>query len=398
MKTLTGCLILIILLISGCTFNIEVLSPAPIPPTSQPIQTVASPVPLSIATISATAEPTPTLVPTSTYPVFFNARMGASPDDPYAPTSFPARTKAVYAIWDYQNMRDGLMIRREWYWNGQPYIKREEAWDFGKYGANGTIRDVRIFDDETGLNSGIYQLRLYIDNVLQPIGPGSQTPINPWITFSIGSDDEYAGYASPDYKSAVEVFGGKRIILQTAGGISKNIFTAREVPYVSWFPDGRHFLFVDRDRSGQQIGTNLGIRDDLWMVEVPSGGLQMLYESDTSFAGRVGPQVSSDGRFIASLEGSGFGDACLVDSRLIFIELASDLRSMRVIRHSEFSGLPASNEGSIYPVEDGSWQSENTYLVTLDGTCNSDQSQLGPYMFDPVERTAELTASASINP
>lgn len=393
----TGFLVTILILISGCTFSVEVMYPESSQPTPFPAQSTPSPANTPVVTISATAEPTITPVPPVTYPLFTNARMGISPDDPNRPTFFPAGTKAVHAIWDYQNMREGLMVRREWYWNGQPWITREEAWDFEKYGANGTIRDIRIFDNETGLNSGVYQLRLYIDNVLQPIGPEIYTPVKPWITFNIGTDEEYAGYMSPDYMSAVEVFGEKRIVLQIPGGISKNIFTAREVPYVSWFQDGGHFLFVDRDRSGQEFGTNLGIRDDLWMVEVPSGALQLLYRSDTSFAGRMGPVVSPGGRYIASLEGSGFGDACLVDSRLIFIELASDLRSMRVIRQAEFSGLPAFNEGSIYPVEDGSWQSENTYLVTLDGACNSDQSQLGPYLFNVAERTAKLFVSASQN-
>jgi hypothetical protein len=319
--------------------------------------------------------------------------MAASPEDPNRPTFFPAGTKAVYAIWDYQNMREGLVIRREWYWDGQPWITREEAWDFEKYGANGTIRDISIFDNETGLNSGVYQLRLYIDNVPQPISSGIDGPVTPWITFNIGTDEQYAGYMSPDYQSTVEVFDERRIVLQTSGGVSRKIFTAREVPYVSWFPDGRHFLFVDRDRSKQEYGTNVGIQDDLWMVEVPSGNLQLLYKSDTSFAGRVGPVVSPNGRYIASLVGSGFGDACMVDSRLIFIELASDLRSMRLIQQTEFSGLPSLEGGFIYPVEDGTWQNDGDYLVSLDGTCTSDKSRMGTYLFKLSDRTAVQTSS-----
>ena len=395
MKKLICGVFVTIFLIPGCTFHVEILNsgaPQLTPPAAQSSPTS---IPTAVATLPGTAEPfpTPTLVPTATYPNFTNARLGASPDDPNRPTSFPAGTKAVYSIWDYQNMRDGLMIRREWYWNGQPWITREEAWDFEKYGANGTIRDISIFDNETGLNSGVYQLRLYIDNVPQPLGSGIGVPVTPWITFRIGTDEEYAGYMSPDYLSAVEVFDERRIVLQASGGISKEIFTAREVPYVSWFPDGSHFLFVDRDRSGQEYGTNVGIRDDLWIVEVPSGRLQLLFKSNTSFAGRTGPVVSPGGRYIASLQGSGFGDACLVDSQLIFIELAGDLKSMRVIKQAEFSGLPAFNEGFIYPVEDGTWQSDRTYLVTLDGTCNSDKSQLGPYMFNLANQIATQSSS-----
>jgi hypothetical protein len=397
MKRINTFMFLIILLIPGCTFKVEVLNPEALQPTSPLVtQFVPSATFTAVATLPAPPELalTPTLPPPVTYPIFTNARMGASPDDPNRPTFFPAGTKAVYAIWDYQNMRDGLMIRREWYWDGQPWITREEPWDFERYGANGTIRDISIFDNETGLNSGVYQLRLYIDNVPQPIGSGIGTPVTPWFTFNIGTEEKYAGYMSPDYLSAVEVFNGKQVVLQTSGGISKKIFTAREVPYVSWFPDGRHFLFVDRDRSEQKYGTNLGIRDDLWMVEVPSGNQQLLYKNDIMFTGRAGPVVSPNGRYIASLEGSGFGDACMVDSHLIFIELASDLKSMRPIRQAEFSGLPSFDGGSIYPVEDGTWQSDDEYLVTLDGTCTADKSQLGPYIFNLGEGTATQSSSA----
>ena len=122
------------------------------------------------------------------------------------------------------------------------------------------------------------------------------------------------------------------------------------------------------------------------MVEVPSGKLQLLYKSDISFMGRAGPVVSPNGRYIAGLEGSGFGDACLVNSHLIFIELASDLGSMRLIPQAEFSGLPSFEGGFIYPVEDGTWLSDNDYLVTMDGTCTVNRSQLGPYLLNPGNR------------
>jgi hypothetical protein len=99
-----------------------------------------------------------------------NARTSSSPDDFNQLSSFPPGTKAVYAILDYKNMRAGLKIRREWYWNNQLWLKREEVWDFAKYGAEGTIRDISIYDNETGLNSGAYRLEVYIDNIPQTIG------------------------------------------------------------------------------------------------------------------------------------------------------------------------------------------------------------------------------------
>jgi hypothetical protein len=71
---------------------------------------------------------------------------------------------------------------------------------------------------------------------------------------------------------------------------------------------------------------------------------------------------------------------------------------MRLIKQEEFSGVQAFNEGFIYPVEDGTWQSDHDFLVTLDGTCNADKSQLGPYLFNLADRTATKFISLSPSP
>lgn len=396
MKKTFSCLVVIILFISGCTFNVEVLTPAPEPTPTATQEITQTPFPTVTADPLATIHPAS---PTPTYPIFSNARTASSSSDQDQQSSFPAGTTAVYAIWEYKNMREGLQIRREWYWNNQLWLMREEAWDFKKYGMNGTIRDISIYDNETGLNSGEYRLRLYIDNVLQPIGPETSSPVNSWITFNIGLqnnglDDFTAGYGSWDSQWGVEVYGQKRIILKNVvTGTSTEIYTALEVPYVTWFKDSKHFLFVDRDRSEQKPGTTLGIRDHLWIVDVPGGTMRRVYKSDTSFAGTGGPEPSPDGRYIASREGSGWGDACFMDSRIIFFEVASDFNSVTPIRQQDFSGLPVLSEGFIYFVKDGYWQDGNVYSVTLDATCTADKSKLGQYTFNVLGRTAAQSSS-----
>src|SRR5215212_11388874 len=171
MKKIIGLLLVICFVASGCTFNVEVLTPeAPAIESATSVSAQLTPyitqsVFTPIATISATAvQASPTAVPPTTSPFFYNARTSSSPNDADQKSSFPAGTKAVYALWDYQNMRAGLSVKREWYWNGQLWLAREETWDFAKYGANGTVRDISIYDNTTGLNSGNYELRLYIDN------------------------------------------------------------------------------------------------------------------------------------------------------------------------------------------------------------------------------------------
>src|SRR6185295_16956639 len=100
-----------------------------------------------------------------------------------------------------------------------------------------------------------------------------------------------------------------------------------------------------------------------------------------------------------SLAGSGYGDACWLDSRLIFLELADDHQSVvKVIKQEQFTGIPASSDGVVYPVDDGAWEADNLFHVTLDGTCSTDKNQLGPYLFNISALTATKSSAASAPP
>jgi hypothetical protein len=394
MKKLSRFLLVFIFWISGCTFNVDVLTPAP-PAAPIATPTIDSPV----ATISPTAEfsftPTPTVVAPMITGALFVTDAPVNQDGKI----FPAGIKQIFVLYNYSNMSPGMTVRREWYLNGQLWLTREEPWNFTKYGANGATQDVSIYDFDAGLPTGIYELRIYIDNVIQPIGTSDNGQPATKARFEIRSNSEaQAGSASPDFQWAVEVFGERRIVLEEKSGTPTTIYTAREVPYLSWFNDSKHFLFVDRDRSAQKPGTSIGVRDDLWLVDVPSGAMHLLYKSDTSFNGHAGPVASPDGKYIASLEGSAYADACTIDSRLIFFELAADFNSVKPIKQEEFTGLPVFIGGTLYPVEDGTWQNGDTYRVRLDGTCNSDTTKLGFYTFNPANRVAAQAPVSQIIP
>jgi len=391
MKKIFVPLMLIVFLISRCKFDIAVQTPAPAEPASS---LATQNVVLPLATISATAE---TLSPTPgpNAPMFYGAFFALDPVDAPIQGLFPEKTKQVFAIWNYINMREDLTVKREWYLNGQLWLTREDPWEFAKYGASGTIRDISVYDFDAGLEGGVYQLRLYINNVPQPIGTSPSGEPQMWLNFKIHPDDTQVGGGSPDFQWAIEILDQKTIVFRDVNGLPTTLYTGREIPYHSWSTDSKHMLFVDRDRSQQQSGTTIGMRDDLWIAEIPSGELHLLYQSNTSFAGRAGPQVSPDGHFIVSLEGSGFGDACMVDSRLIFLELASDLKSVKPIMQEQFGGFPASNDGFVYPAEDGEWKANDLYLVTLDGTCAVDKSQMGSYLFNVSNLTTARSSSAT---
>jgi len=206
---------------------------------------------------------------------------------------------------------------------------------------------------------------------------------------------EAHGYAMLTTEFRVDVYGERRMVLDDLHGNLTELYVGNYLPYYHSSPDNKYILFVDRDCSQQSPSTTIGIRDSLWTVEIPSGRLQLLYSSNTNFTGYAGPVISPDGRFIASLEGTGFGDACLMDSRLIFFELASDHQSVKPITQEQFLGFPIYNDGFVYPVEDGEWETGNLYLVTLDGTCNVDKTQMGPYLFDLTNMTTEKSSSVA---
>jgi len=193
---------------------------------------------------------------------------------------------------------------------------------------------------------------------------------------------------SPNGQWVADADDPQKLLVRNTGRDVRQVFNGNEITNLAWLPDNQHIVFVDRDRSQQQVPTNLGIRDDLWIIDILSGESHLLYQNTVAFGSF---SFSPDGRYMASIEGSGFGDACFVDSRLIFFELASDFRIARLIKQDKFSGLSAVQDTVVYPVEEGTWQSETDYLVPLNGTCNFDPNLVGTYLFDLSELNAQKT-------
>ena len=372
MKKVFASLMLVAFSLPACTFNVEVLTPTALTPT----ETVVID-PTSVATATRTASTNPTQVLPESQ--FSNARFTVDVSANIYQNIFPARTRRVYAVWDYQNMSAGLMVRRDWYFNDVLWITREEPWDYSKYGTNGTIKDISVFDLDVGLGSGEYRLELYIDMQPQPIGGIS------WPSFTISVAASEPRVTSPNGQWVADADDPKILLVRDTGRDVRQVYSGNEITNLAWLPDNQHIVFVDRDRSKQQVPTNLGIHDNLWIVDILGGESHLLYQNTVSFGNF---SVSPDGHFMASIEGSGFGDACFVDSRLIFFELASDFRSVRTIKQEQFSGISAAQDTVVYPVEEGTWQNETKYLVTLNGTCNFDQNLVGMYVFNLSEMQA----------
>lgn len=388
MKKIIAFLMLTASLISGCSFNIQVFTPPP-PVTATNTPTATQQIASPVATISATAEPPPVgFTPTTSDPIFYAAYAASDSRSAVGQTAFPAGTKQVFTIWTYQNMHAGVNIKREWYRNGKPWLLREEPWDFEKYGEAGVIRDISIYEDEFSLPPGVYQLRIYIDNVIQPIGSLVKDSPETWLNFEILPTESVIEAASPDSQWRAVILGGHLLILRDVNGTPTELFDATEIPYVAWFPDSQHILFVDRDRSAQLDATGRGIRDDLWIVEILGNETRLVYESDTELGIGSGFVISPYSPYIASTEGTGSGDACFVDTRLIFFEIAPDYRSVKAFKQEQFAGLPALPDSSVYPTEVGQWENENQYVVPLSVTCTLNKGLPGSYVFNMIQLTA----------
>jgi hypothetical protein len=177
-------------------------------------------------------------------------------------------------------MRDGMTVKREWYLDGKLWLVREEPWDFAKYGAFGVVQDVSIYDENIGLPSGAYQLKMYIDGLLQPIGASTANGPELWLNFEVLPNGSITEAASPDFKWDAVVLNGNHLIVRDTNGAPTELFTGLEIPHFVWFPDSQHILYVNRDRSGQTSGTNRGIRDQLWVADIVRREIVLLYESD----------------------------------------------------------------------------------------------------------------------
>ena len=376
MKKMSAYLTTIVFLISGCTFQMEVLTPAP--PTAE----ILTPTPPVVDAPTSTLIPTvpslfasPTPVPAGAQ--FFNARFTLDPNTSLFQNIFPARTKRIYAVWEYRNMHDGMIVRRDWYHNDKLWISREESWDYAKYGASGTMRDISVYELDAGLPFGVYRLELYIDSQPQPIFGGIY-----WPTFTISPNAFRLQATSPNGSWTALVHDPTLLSVIDPNGNVQEMYLGKEIADLAWFPDSLHILFIDRDRSGQVPGTNRGLRDDLRVLDLTNGETYLLHKSESAFGVAGGLVISPDGRYVATTEGSGEGDACFMSMQLIFFELSGDFRSARMIHQRQFDGIPNVPDSTVYPVEAGAWQSGTEFSVPLNVTCVTDDSLAGTYLFD----------------
>ena len=375
MKRIIAPLMIVAFLISGCTFQMQVLAPeSPTPELQTPTEIVWQPTPTLIPTVESVF-PTPTKVPTE--PQFFNAKFTLGPNTSLFQNIFPAKTKQIYAVWEYRNMREGLVVRRDWYYNNALWISREEPWDFAKYGANGTMHDISVYELDSGLSSGHYHFELYIDSRPQPIFGGVY-----WPTFTISENEFSAQAVSPNGSWIALVHDPTLLSVVDPNGNVQEMYWGTEITNLAWLPDGKHLIFVDRDRS-KQNPAGMGILDDLWIINVETGQPLLLYQDNGPLMKKLLISSVSDGTYlVAGVEGSGYADACLVDARVVIFEINQKFEASSRYVQEDFARIPTGQGMSVYPSDQGEWLNNTEFRVPLDFTCTTDTTLKGSYIFD----------------
>jgi hypothetical protein len=353
--------------------------------------------------------PTPNLTPVTTAiprtlvppaPRFTSLRFSPQPDSEDSRRFYVAGVPRICAIWDYSNMRDGLTIRRVWYLNGQEWILRDEPWDYAKYGSTGTIQDVCIFDENTGLQAGQYDLALLINGVPQDIGEGPS--FQDRQTFWIFNPEVTSPVASQDGSRTAFVRAGSRLVVDFPTGVEREMVIAQEISSLNWFPDNRSLLYTERDRSRQtDPNEDIGITHKLWILDTETGERRLISTAGENFHN---PQISPDGRYIAVLSGATFTNGCSSSPTLAIIQLDSEMNRRAVFRLSDFSGLPAvigsstggpaSNIFPTNPKSPGKWEDSHQLVTGLWWSClNQENTPDGLYLLNLVNMEAGFAGS-----
>jgi dipeptidyl aminopeptidase/acylaminoacyl peptidase len=145
-----------------------------------------------------------------------------------------------------------------------------------------------------------------------------------------------------------------------------------------WRPDGQAALYTLADLSEQVFDSTLGIKYSVWQAAVDGASPIMLAEGVRT------PRVSPDGRTAAVLNGSGYGDACVVDQGLAFLALEP---GGELVDMTELNGYPQDALiGSFYPLANVTWTSGQQALVEFGLTCDEDRSKAGMYLVDSQAR------------
>jgi hypothetical protein len=160
--------------VAGLSVGAIPLQPSPTPTVPPPTATPVPPTPTFTPTpLPPTATPTlsPSPTPELGPPVFSDLVVALGmedADEPFLPAEvFDWNTKAVYAVFDYAEMRDGLSWSVVWTRGAEEIGRERSVWDVAEAGRSGTDWVVYFEPDGRVLRGGEYAVSLYIEGELE---------------------------------------------------------------------------------------------------------------------------------------------------------------------------------------------------------------------------------------
>lgn len=365
-------------------------------PTSEPLEATA------VSTQPATAEPTTepvqaTAAPTQTAvsnPQFGSlallpnrVSLSAGWPQPYTPIT----TDELYAVWTYSGMTATDQLERLWYYNGALWRERNEAWDMNKYGANGRVEDIFVYDYEPHLPPGHYRLVLKVNGI--ELASAEHTIPNNTVGPAVEPNSGFTATVQ-DYKT---------LVLRRVDGTTVAWNSFGDIIDFAWLPGGQAIVYSEQIVVNPELPGTLGLRHNLWLQNIITGEKHQLSSTDEDLHT---PVVSPNGRYLALYSGTLYGDACGVDADLHIMELRDDLQRANLIDLADFSGFPpvegarpqphlwGPGDGSFDPIP-GEWVDGQTLAAKITWICAQTEAE-GVYQLDVNGRTAEKVADLDI--
>lgn len=218
------------------------------------------------------------------------------------------RPTEMFAEWYYVDMTANDVVRRDWYFNDALFITKEEAWDLAAFGAEGYQKTVSIFDYETGLAEGIYRLELFVNGAFQVVQTVEVVPPYELAPLTDATSGKQLSSENINTISVVNPDGS--VVTKSVSG---------RIHSADWFSGGDRLIFASTilvDPSAPFAA--FAHLTELWLWDIPTDTLVQMGAREDRYHS---PRVSPDGKHVAILSGSGYGDACSVDLRLIILQL-----------------------------------------------------------------------------
>jgi len=157
--------LLALAIIAVCIFGAVTLLKGKEPtPTLTPTRVAQKPTKTATPTDTVTPTLSPTATPTEAVPTFELVAFAqdVTDDEPINPgTTFPAGTTKVYAVFEFNGMKDGMTYEAYWYLDGQEELYKSWEWSLDEKGTSW----INIFDDD-GLTPGNYELEVFVGDLL----------------------------------------------------------------------------------------------------------------------------------------------------------------------------------------------------------------------------------------